>query len=138
MKLAIVLSQFNALIVNTMLESAVRAFAEEGLSERDVEFIYVPGAFEIPATIQKAIDTKKYDGILGLGCVVKGETDHYEYLCQGITNGMQKVAIENRFPVIFGILTVQEETLGMARAPHGYDYGKALLALVKTYNNLSA
>lgn len=133
MKIAIVISEFNGNISTKLLEEAARGFVEEKITEEDLAVFYVPGALEIPVMLQKLADTKKYDGAIALGAVIKGETDHYEYVCRGVTDGVQKVSIENRWPVMFGVLTCQNEALALARASKGYECAKGLLQMIKMF-----
>ena len=137
MRIVVVAAEFNREIVDLMRAHAARAFAEISLKPEQVDVIRVFGALEIPAMIQKAIDTKKYDGAMALGCVIRGETDHYDYVCQGVTYGMQKVAIENRFPIMFSVLTVQDEAQARARAGNAYEHAKALISMITVYKQLS-
>lgn len=136
MKIALVVSQFHPMITTKMLEEAGRALAEEKLAPEDIEIFYTSGSFEIPATAQKIIDTKKFDGIIALGCVIRGETNHYDFVCQGVTQGIQKVAIENRFPITFGILTVNTVEQAMARVKKGYDCAKGVLAMIDLFKKI--
>lgn len=133
MKIAVVVSDFNKEISDKLLEEAVRGLVEENITEDDTDVFNVPGSLEIPITLQKLVDTKKYDGAIALGAVIKGETDHYEYVCRGVTDGIQKVSIENRWPVMFGILTCQNEKLALARVSKGYDCAKGLLQMIKMF-----
>lgn len=136
MKIAIIVSQFNEMITAKMLEEAMRGLAEEGVIAEEMEFFNVPGAFEIPVAAQKLIDSKKYKGIIALGCVIRGETDHCEYICRGITYGIQKVSIENRFPVMFGILTVNNREQAMARVKKAYECAKGVLKMIEVFKNV--
>lgn len=136
MRLAVIVSLFNDFITEKMLEECKRAFLEQGIIEKDYDIFAAPGSFEIPAMAQKIINTKKYDGIVTLGCVIRGETDHYIYICQGISYGIQKVSIENAFPLIFGILTCDSIEQAIKRINKGYDYGKQIVDLIKQYQAL--
>ncbi len=136
MRIAVIVSLFNDLITQKMLDECRRGLLEAGISEKDYDILVTHGAFEIPALAQKVIHSKKYDGIIALGCVIKGETDHYDYICQGITYGMQKVAIENTFPVMFGILTCANVDQAIYRVKKGYECGKNIVALIKQHQAL--
>lgn len=129
--IAIVISRFNDFITTPMLEECKRGLSDSGASEWEI--FWVPGVFEIPAMIKKIIQTKKFQGVVTIGCVIKGETDHYEYICQGLTYGIQKIAIEASYPVIFGILTCQTVEQAIKRIKKGYEYGKNLIDLIKEH-----
>ncbi len=136
MKIAIIVSQYNKKITDRLLLGARQALRDEEIPENSVEVIEVPGAFEIPCAAQKIIDQKKPDGIIALGCVIKGETDHYRAVCDGVTYGIQKVAIENRVPIMFGVLmceTIDQalERSGSSPAKNkGYECVKSLVEML--------
>lgn len=134
MKIAIIVSEFNKKIADRLF-----AGAEQALKEKNTgfEIFKVPGAFEIPFVAQKLADTKKYSGLVALGCIIKGETDHYRAVCDGVTYGIQKVSVENRIPVMFGVLMCSDVGEAMARSSlvnpkrnKGYECAKALLEIV--------
>ena len=136
MKIAIIVSQFNKKISDGLLEGAGRGLKERGAATDAVDVIEVPGSFEIPQMAQKLIDTKKYAGIIALGAVIKGETGHYRAVCDGVTYGIQKVAVENRVPVMLGVLMCEKIEHATARsAPDkrnkGYECAIGLLELIK-------
>lgn len=141
-KIAIVVSQFNKEISDRLLAGAVSALKDNGINHRECKLVEVPGAFEIPVTVAKLIDSGKYDGIIALGCVIKGETDHYDAICDGVTYGIQKVSIESRIPVMFGILMCEEKkyalarSLKMPRVNKGYQCTKSLLEMMRLFKGL--
>jgi 6,7-dimethyl-8-ribityllumazine synthase len=99
------------------------------------ERISVPGAFEIPAAIRFAAQTKRYDGFVALGCVIRGETTHYDYVCGESARGLQTLALEQGLAIGFGILTVEKEAQALARAAvdkrnKGGEAANACLAMV--------
>lgn len=127
MKIAIVVSRFNKEICDKLLKGAQKALNE---SKIKFEVFSVPGAFEIPYMCKKIIDTKKFIGIVALGCVLKGETDHYKAVCEGVTYGIQKVSIENKFPVMFGVLMCTKYKDALARISKGYECAKGLIEML--------
>lgn len=136
MKIGIIVSQFNKKIADRLLAGAERALTENSIAKSDYSIIEVPGAFEIPFMAQQLIDTKKFDGLISLGCVIKGDTDHYKAVCDGVTYGIQKVSIENKFPVMFGVLMCSDIGLAQARSGEneknkGYECVKGLLEIFK-------
>lgn len=133
MKIAIVVSQFNKNICDRLEKGARKALEESGIQFKIFE---VPGAFEIPYMCQKIIRTKKFSGIVALGCVLKGKTDHYKAVCDGVTYGIQKVSIENRIPIMFGVLMCPNTKLALFRSGNnkknkGYECVKGLLEILK-------
>lgn len=114
-----------------MLNAAEKTLLEAGLNKKQIDVFHVPGAFEIPVTLQKLIDAKKYKGIIALGCVIKGETNHYEYVCRGITYGIQKLSIKNKLPIIFGVLMCRNKSQAKARIKKAKDFAKSLLKMTQ-------
>lgn len=134
-KIAIVVSEFNKEIGERLLAGALKALREHQFSKNRIEIFHVPGAFEIPSFIQKLIDTKKYRGFIALGSVIRGETDHYQAVCDGVTFGLQKASIGNRIPVMFGVLMCRTERQALARSGKnrrnkGYECGKGLMSIM--------
>lgn len=135
MKIAIIVSKFNSKFTDRLLKGAKKGLKEMGFRSGDFEIFEAPGAFEIPFIAQKLIDTKKFDGLIALGCILKGETDHYRAVCEGVTYGIQKVSIENRMPVMFGILMCDEISQAFNRSGDnnknkGYQCAKGLMELL--------
>lgn len=106
---AIIVSQFNQNITDKLLAGALARFNQAGLSSHDITVIRVPGAVEIPLTAKLLAKTKKYNAIICLGAVIRGDTDHYDYVCQQVSQGCQKIMLDFDIPVIFGILTTNTE-----------------------------
>lgn len=136
MKIAIVISEFNNNICEGLLKGAMQAFDEEKFPIQNVKTFKVPGAFEIPFMCQKLAYTKEFSGIIALGCVLKGETDHYQAVCEGVTHGIQKVSIENRIPIMFGVLMCQDITQARSRSQinkknKGHECAKSMLKILK-------
>src|SRR5207248_5913680 len=107
----IVASEYNSVIMDRLIEGARRA-----LKDQVVTVIRVPGAFEIPLAAKRAALSKKYDGVVALGCVVRGETPHFEYISRASSHGLQEVALETGVPVGFGLLTVDSVQQAMDRS----------------------
>ena len=116
MKIAIVASRFNAEIVDGLVAGAMDGLRKAGVSPDDVRLVHVPGSFEIPLAAQRLAASKKFDGIVAIGCVIQGETHHFEYISQQATLGIGRVALDQGIPVGFGILTVDNEEQGEARS----------------------
>ncbi|HEX4045265.1 MAG TPA: 6,7-dimethyl-8-ribityllumazine synthase [Gammaproteobacteria bacterium] len=109
MQFAIVVSEYNANITEKLLAGALSRLKSKGINENAIVITKVPGAVEIPLTAQRLAKTKKYQAIICLGAVIRGDTDHYDYVCQQVSYGCQRVMLDFDTPVIFGILTTHTE-----------------------------
>ena len=128
----VVEAPFYADIVDELRAGAEEALAEAGAT---VEHASVPGAFEVPAVISIAADTGRYDGFVALGCVIRGETSHYDYVCAESARGLQDLAINRRLAIGYGILTTDDGAQAWARARRddknkGRDAAEACLAMI--------
>ncbi len=115
-RFAVVASRFNAAISNALLEGAVTTLAEHGVPEDHVTVVQVPGAFEIPITAKRLAASGRYEAIIALGAVVRGETPHFDYVAGECAGGVRRVALAEDVPVIFGVLTTDAEEQARARA----------------------
>ena len=104
--IGIVISRFNQHITQKLLEGANATLLSHGVNEEDITVVFVPGAFEIPVLASHLAYSSNYDGLICLGAVVKGETDHYEYVASQTSKGILDVSIESGIPVAFGVLTL--------------------------------
>ncbi|MEL8056413.1 MAG: 6,7-dimethyl-8-ribityllumazine synthase [Pseudomonadota bacterium] len=105
--------------ISAELEAGVRETLEASDDEIVVETIMVPGAFEVPGAIAMAADSAQWDGYIALGCVIRGETSHYDYVCGESARGLMTLATERRLAIGYGILTVENEAQALARARRG-------------------
>ena len=105
MKIAFVVSRFNEFVCERLLEGALDSLLRHGGKEDDVTVIRVPGAFELPLAAKKLAETGKFDAIVCLGAVIRGETSHYDYVCVNASSGIASVSLETGVPVSFGLLT---------------------------------
>lgn len=115
-RFAIVAAKFNEVVVGNLLIGAKQAIQSEGIAESSIDIMYVPGAFELPLTAKLLAETGKYSAIICLGAVIKGDTDHYEYVCRAATDGILQAGLETGVPIIFGVLTCQTEHQALDRA----------------------
>ena len=106
---AIVISRFNEEITQGLYEGAVARLKELGFSEGQITCVWVPGAVEIPIVANRLAQTAAYEAIICLGAVIQGETKHFDYVCEHVNNGCLRVALDNDIPVIFGVLTTDNE-----------------------------
>lgn len=121
-RIAIVVSLFNAFITDRLRFGCVQQLLNQGVAEEHLTIVEVPGVVELPLTSKLLAQTKQYDVIIMLGSVIRGDTDHYDYVCQQVSYGCQHVALENGLPVIFGVLTTDNEEQALARVGglHGH------------------
>lgn len=119
-RIALIVSRFNPEVTEKLLEGALERMRELSLDNETV--VWVPGAVEIPLIAQHLARSNHYHAIIALGAVIRGETTHYDYVCQQVSDGCQKVALENHIPVIFGVLTTEDEEQAQARVggAHGH------------------
>lgn len=136
-KIAIVVSRFNEIITESLLAGAFQCLEDNGFDKESTDVFRVPGAYEIPFTVKLALD-RKYDGVLALGCVVKGETAHFEYICEPLSHKLMDLSCEYSIPVGFGVLTcyTAEQAFARAQMPpdshgnKGYESAEALLEMM--------
>ena len=136
LRFGIVASRFNDFIVDRLLKAALETLAGAGADAEDLDVVRVPGAFEIPLALKLLADGDRYDGLLAIGCVIRGETPHFDYVAGEASRGVTDVSLEHRIPVGFGILTV--DTIEQARARSGPESGnkgaEAALAVIEMAN----
>ena len=104
MLIGIIISEWNAEITEALLKGAIDTFIENGVIKSNIILKYVPGSFELPLGAQWLIENTDVDAVLCLGCVIQGETRHFEFICQTVAQSISNVALEFSIPVIFGVL----------------------------------
>ena len=107
-RVGIVASRFNEIIVSKLIDGAADGLSRHGVDLDTVDLAWVPGAFEIPLAAQKMAESGRYDAVICLGAVIRGETDHYEHVASEVTKGVAQVSLKADIPVLYGILTVQD------------------------------
>ena len=132
--IAIVVSLFNRDITKALQDGAIDALTAAGFSSEDITLIEVPGAVEVPLVAKALAEKNKYGAILALGAVIRGETTHYDYVCEQVSRGCQEVMLAYDVPVIFGILTTENKAqawdrLGGAHGHKGHDAVDAARAM---------
>ncbi len=115
-RFAIVVSRFNNFITDRLLEGALDCLLRHGASEKDIDVIRVPGAFEIPPTAKKVAAAKKHDAVITLGAVIRGATPHFEYIAAEAAKGVAQAALAAEMPMVFGILTCDTIEQAVERA----------------------
>ncbi|EGQ3768119.1 6,7-dimethyl-8-ribityllumazine synthase [Staphylococcus pseudintermedius] len=116
LKIGVVVSRFNDLITGCLLDGAQDALRRHQVAEDSIDVAYVPGAFELPIVAKKMAQTGKYDAVVTLGCVIRGATSHYDYVCNEAAKGIAKASDDTGVPVIFGVLTTENIEQAIERA----------------------
>ena len=106
---AIVISRYNESVTSRLLSGAMETLASHGVADDAIDVAWVPGAFEIPLVATRLAETSGYDGVICLGAVIRGETAHFDYVAGECARGIQQVAVAEAMPIIFGVLTVNDE-----------------------------
>ncbi len=140
-RFAIIASHFNDDIVSRLLAGAVDGFRKHGVGDDAVDIIRVPGSFEIPLVAKRLAIGNRYAAVVCLGAVIRGDTDHYDYVCRAATDGILHVGLATGMPVIFGVLTCETEEQALERAGgkegnKGYDAAVSAIQMVNLLRQL--
>ncbi|HYC61779.1 MAG TPA: 6,7-dimethyl-8-ribityllumazine synthase [Thermoanaerobaculia bacterium] len=119
LRVGVIASRFNDEIVSGLLEGALTCLARHGASDDDISLFRVPGAFEIPTLAAKLITLAQFDAIVTLGCLLKGDTPHFEFISAQVTNDLSRVAVDAAFPVAFGVITCNTYEQAVERSKPG-------------------
>ncbi|HEA4032809.1 TPA: 6,7-dimethyl-8-ribityllumazine synthase [Staphylococcus aureus] len=140
LKVAIVVSRFNDFITGRLLEGAKDTLIRHDVNEGNIDVAFVPGAFEIPLVAKKLASSGNYDAIITLGCVIRGATSHYDYVCNEVAKGVSKVNDQTNVPVIFGILTTEsiEQAVERAGTKAGNKGAEAAVSAIEMANLLKS
>lgn len=132
-RFGIVAAEWNAAVTGKLLDGAVKTLHKYGAPEEAVTVIQVPGSFELTAGAGLLAGTAAFDAIICLGCVIKGETPHFDYICQAVAQGLTQVSVKYNLPVIFGVLTTfdQAQALDRAGGKHGNKGDEAAVTAIK-------
>ena len=136
LRLCIVSARWNSFITEKLLSGAVATLKEHGVQDADVTVARVPGAFEVPTAARWAADGGRFDAVIGIGAVIRGETAHFEYVAGGAAEGISTVSLGTGVPVIFGVLTVDtvEQALSRTGGKDGHKGEEAALAAIEMAN----
>ncbi len=142
-RFALVVSRFNSFITERLLDGALQALRQCGTSASDVTIVHVPGAFEIPAAARQLAETKRYDAIICLGCVIRGDTFHYEVIANEVTRGVGQSAQETGVPHAFGVLTCDTlqqaiDRAGLKAGNKGFEAGLAAVEMASLRQQVAA
>jgi len=137
-KFALVASRFNSFIVEQLINGAVDTIVRHGGNDDDITLVHVPGAWEIPLTVQRLAATGHYDAIITLGAVIRGGTPHFDYVAGECVKGMASASLQHDTPVTFGVLTVDtiEQAVERAGTKAGNKGAEAALSAIETVNVL--
>ena len=135
---AIVASRFNGEITNQLLEAALEELDKAGVSREAVTVMPVPGAFELPLAAMALAKTRRYACVVALGCVVRGETPHFDFIASEAASGLQLAALETGVPVAFGVLTVDVKEQALARISKGAEAVRTALEMADAFAQLRA
>lgn len=135
MKIGIVVSRFNEFITSRLLSGAVDALSRHDVADDCIDVAWVPGAFEIPLIASKMAKSGKYDAVICLGAVIRGNTSHYDYVCNEVSKGIAQVSMQSGIPVMFGVVTTENieqaiERAGTKAGNKGYDAAIGAIEMV--------
>ena len=116
LKVGIVVSRFNEWVTKPMLDGALNELRRLDVSDADIKVVWVPGAYEIPFACQTLFESSKIDALVTIGCIIRGETSHYEHIAQSMSDGIMKVVLDKKLPVGFGVITVENMAQAVDRA----------------------
>ena len=142
-KIGIVAARFNEFITSKLLGGAIDALKRHDVDENNIEIAWVPGAFEIPLIASKMAKSNKYDAIICLGAVIRGNTTHYDYVCSEVSKGIANVSLNSDVPVMFGVITTENieqaiERAGTKAGNKGFDCAVGAIEMVNLIREIEA
>src|SRR6202166_3862099 len=142
LRFGIVVSRFNSFITERLLSAAVDALERAGAESQDVDVVHVPGAFELPLAAKKLAATGRYDALVAIGCVLRGETTHYDYVCSETARGLQLAQMDSGLPIIFCVLTCDTleqaiDRAGLKGGNKGFEAGLAAIEMAQLSRKLA-
>jgi 6,7-dimethyl-8-ribityllumazine synthase len=140
-KIGIVAGRFNEFITSKLLSGAQDALVRHDVKDDNIDVAWVPGAFEIPLIADKMAKSGKYDAVICLGAVIRGNTSHYDYVCSEVSKGIAHVSLESGIPVMFGVVTTENieqaiERAGTKAGNKGFDVAVGAIEMINLINNL--
>ena len=143
LRFGIVVSRFNSFITDRLLSAALDALERAGAFSVDVDVVHVPGAFELPLAAKKMAATEKYSALIAIGCVLRGETSHYDYVCSETSRGLQLAQMDSGLPIIFCVLTCDTleqaiDRAGLKGGNKGFEAGLAAVEMAHLSHKLRA
>jgi len=142
LRFGVVVSQFNAFITDRLLVGTLNALTRAGADEKQIEIVRVPGSFEIPLTAKKMAENGRFDAIVCIGCVLRGETSHYDYVASETARGIQLAQLDTGVPMVFCVLTCDTleqaiDRAGLKGGNKGYEAGLAAIEMARLLRNIS-
>lgn len=142
-KFALVVARFNEFITSRLLSGAIDKLTRHGCPEDNITEVWVPGSYELPLTAKKLAHSGKYDAIICLGCVIRGNTPHFDYIAAEVSKGVAQVGLETGVPVLFGVITADSldqaiERAGAKAGNKGSDAAAAAIELTNLYAQLGS
>jgi 6,7-dimethyl-8-ribityllumazine synthase len=143
LRFGIVVSRFNNFITERLLTAAVDALERAGAAGKDVDVVRVPGAFELPLAAKKLAANGRYDALIAIGCVLRGETTHYDYVCSETARGLQLAQMDSGLPIIFCVLTCDTleqaiDRAGLKGGNKGFEAGLAAIEMAQLSRKLAS
>lgn len=137
----IVVSRFNEFMTSKLLDGAIDALTRHGANKDDIIVVKVPGSFELPYAASRLVKTKRYDAIICLGVVIRGQTPHFNYICNEVAKGVVKISLESGIPVIFGLVTAENleqaiERSGSKVGNRGFDAAVSAIEMANLYKEI--
>jgi 6,7-dimethyl-8-ribityllumazine synthase len=138
LRFAIVASRFNEFIVESLIRGAIETLQRHGATEKQIELVRVPGAFEMPLSVKKLLAARRHDAVIALGAVIRGATPHFQYVAGECASGLSRVALESGVPIAFGVLTTDtiEQAVERAGAKSGNKGAEAAVTAIEMANLL--
>ena len=141
LRFGIVVSRFNSFITDRLLAAAIDALSRAGAKSENVDVVHVPGAFELPLAAKKLAATGRYDALIAIGCILRGETTHYDYVCSETARGLQLAQMDTGLPIIFCVLTCDTleqaiDRAGLKGGNKGFEGGLAAVEMAQLSRKL--
>jgi len=136
LRIGIVVARFNNFVTERLLAGAQDSLIRHGVNPDDIDVAWVPGAFEVPLVTQQLAQTNQYDGLIALGAVIRGETSHYDYVCNAVSKGVAEVGLKTGLPTMFGVLTTDtvEQAVNRAGVKGGNKGADCALSVLEMVN----
>ncbi|NLC70534.1 MAG: 6,7-dimethyl-8-ribityllumazine synthase [Desulfuromonadaceae bacterium] len=141
LRIGLVVGRFNSFIAERLVEGALDGLLRHGVRDEDVHVARVPGAFEIPLTARKLVETGRFDAVICLGAVIRGSTPHFDYVCAEVSKGVAAVGLNGGMPVIFGVLTTDTieqaiERAGTKSGNKGFDAALSAIEMANLFKSI--
>ena len=141
LRFGIVVSRFNGFITERLLQASVDVLERAGAGSRDIDVVHVPGSFELPLTAKKLASTGEYDALIAIGCIIRGETAHYDYVCSETARGLQLAQMDTGIPILFCVLTCDTleqavDRAGLKGGNKGFEAGLGAIEMAQLSRKL--